>query len=138
MRFEGKIRKDGRFWLIEVPLLNLMTQGRSRKEAFDMIRDAIESLVNREGFEVTVYPGRKDVFEVGSSDSVQMVALLLRRQREARGLPLSEVSRRLNQSSPNAYARYEQGKSVPSVEKLRELMSAVNPGKSLVVRESRL
>jgi len=138
MRFEGKVRKDGRFWLIEVPLLNLMTQGRSRKEAFEMIRDAIESLVNREGFEVTVYPGRKDVFEVGSSDSVQMVALLLRRQREAHGLPLSEVSRRLNQSSPNAYARYEQGKSVPSVEKLRELMSAVNPGKSLVVRESRL
>jgi len=138
MRFEGKVRKDGRLWLIEIPLLNVMTQGRSRKEAFEMIKDAIESLVNREGFEVTVYPGRKNMFEVGASDTGLMVSLLLRRQREAHGLPLSEVSRRLNQSSPNAYARYEQGKSVPTVEKLRELMSAVNPGGELVVRESRL
>jgi len=38
------------------------------------------------------------------------------------------VARRLGQKSPNAYARYEQGRSVPTVEKLNELMRAIDPG----------
>jgi transcriptional regulator with XRE-family HTH domain len=38
-----------------------------------------------------------------------------------------DVARRLKSRSPNAYARYEQGKSVPTVEKLNQLMKAIAP-----------
>ena len=48
--------------------------------------------------------------------------------REARHLTLMEVARRLHSKSPNAYARYEQGKSVPTVEKLNQLLKAIDPG----------
>jgi hypothetical protein len=38
MRFEGTLVHDGKFWLAEIPLLNGMTQGRTRKEALYMAR----------------------------------------------------------------------------------------------------
>ena len=34
MRFYGKVYKDGKFWLAEMPLLDTMTQGHTRKEAY--------------------------------------------------------------------------------------------------------
>ena len=60
--------------------------------------------------------------------------MLLRRQRECHGLTLSEVAERLGQSSRNAYARYEQGKAMPSVEKLEQLLTAIAPKQKLVLR----
>ena len=101
-----------------------------------MIKDAVELLANTPGFRVDVYPGVGDQFELGARDERTLVALLLRRQRQARGLSLAEVTRRLGLKSRNAYARYEQGKAVPTVEKLTELLRAVNPERELVLRES--
>ena len=52
---------------------------------------------------------------------------LLRRQRERSGLSLAEAAARLGAKSRNAYARYEQGTSVPTLDKLTELLQAVAP-----------
>ena len=60
--------------------------------------------------------------------------LLLRRQREKRGLTLGEAAQRLRQKSRNAYARYEQGKTAPSIEKLEELLDAIAPEQRLIWR----
>jgi hypothetical protein len=130
MRFEGRVWKDkgSKYWLIEVPLLDIMTQGTSKKDAYRMIADAIESLVNRKEFKTDVRPLDKEFFAIGASPESVIVALMLKRQRESHHLTLLEVSRRLGQKSPNAYARYEQGKSLPTVEKLNQLMKAIDPG----------
>jgi transcriptional regulator with XRE-family HTH domain len=61
---------------------------------------------------------------------------MLRRQREKHGLSLAEVARRLGARSKTAYARYEQGRSVPTVEKLFELLAAVAPGEEFVLQQS--
>ena len=45
MRLYGRVYKDGKWWLAEVPLLDAMTQGRSRKEALAMVADLLETLV---------------------------------------------------------------------------------------------
>ncbi len=29
MRFSGKVYKDGKFWLAEIPILDVMTQGHT-------------------------------------------------------------------------------------------------------------
>jgi len=133
VRFEGRIWKEGKHWLVEVPILDLMTQGRTRKEALRMVIDAMESLANQKGFRAKVYHSEPETIEVGSSDSAALTALLLRRQREAHGLSLAEVSRRLGQTSRNAYARYEQGESVPTIDKLQELLSIVT-GRDFVLK----
>jgi len=136
MRFPGRVYKDGKYWLAEIPILDLMTQGRTKKEVYDMVADMLETLVDKEGFKVNVFKGKSNTFEVGSLQSKHLVSLLLQRKREISGLSLSQVASRLGMSSRNAYARYEQGKSVPSVEKLNDLLSAVSPDTDIVIGES--
>jgi|TARA_B100000809_G_C14996782_1_gene480017 predicted RNase H-like HicB family nuclease/DNA-binding XRE family transcriptional regulator len=136
MRFSGKVYKEGKFWLAEIPVLDLMTQGHTRKEAFVMVSDLLETLVNRPEFSVRVHPDRHGNFEVSSSDARSLISLLLRRQREQSGLSLAEAAERLGAKSRNAYARYEQGRSIPSVEKLSELLRAVSSGRDFILQQS--
>ena len=129
MRFEGYVWKDkgSKYWLIEVPMLDVMTQGISKTDAYRMVADAIEQLVNRKGFKVNVRIGKGAEFTVGANQEGMLVALMLKRQREAHNLTLMEVAHRLHSKSPNTYARYEQGKSTPTIVKLNQLMRAIDP-----------
>jgi DNA-binding XRE family transcriptional regulator len=136
MRFQGKLSREGKWWLAEVPVFDAMTQGRTRKEAFEMIADWFESIVNQRGFGVQVHAAGRDVFEISSEDSRTMISLLLQRQRQKSGLTLAQAAKRLGAKSRNAYARYEQGVSVPTVEKLDELLRAIAPDRSIVVHQS--
>jgi len=136
MRFQGKLYKDGKFWLIEVPVFAAMTQGRTRKEALAMIADWFATMIDRPGFSVTVYEGKEDTFELRASDTKAMVGLLLQRQRQLHGLSLAAAAERLGAKSRNAYARYEQGSSMPTVEKLDKLLQAVSGGRDFVLSPS--
>lgn len=136
MRFQGKVYKNGKFWLAEVPIFDAMTQGRTRKEALKMIADWFETMADQPGFAVTVHPGQDEGIEVSSADTRTMIRLLLQRQRQKSGLSLAQAAGRLGVKSRNAYARYERGTSVPTLEKLDELLHAVSPGQDLVIRES--
>src|SRR5262249_23980008 len=69
MRLHGRVYKDGKFWLAEVPMLDAMTQGRTRKEALGMVADLLETLANRPGFSVQVHPGIHEVFEISAADT---------------------------------------------------------------------
>jgi predicted RNase H-like HicB family nuclease len=136
MRFQGKLSKVGNYWAVDVPILGVATQGRTRKEAFEMIRDAIELLAGRHGFEVQVFPGTEGYFEVGSADHGTLGALLLKRVRTRSGLTLAQVTQRLGARSLNAYARYEQGRCAPTLPKLLELLSAAAGAPDFVLSES--
>ena len=72
MRFDGRVFKAGRYWAVEVPILGVVSQARSKKGAYSMIADAIESLVNKAGFRIVVHPGSGTYFEVGSSDEATL------------------------------------------------------------------
>ena len=136
MRFEGKVTRDGRFWLAEIPLLDGATQGRTRAEALEMIADWLETMVNRPDFRAEVHARSKHDFEVSGNNVAAMTALLLRRRREASGISLREVASRLGASSRNTYARYERGDVVPTIEKLDALLKATSPDDDFVIRES--
>jgi predicted RNase H-like HicB family nuclease len=136
MRLHGKVYKDGKFWLAEVPILNAMTQGHTRTEALSMVKDLLETLVNHPGFAVEVHPGEHGEFEVSCTEMRLLIGLLLRRQRERSGLSLAETAARLGAKSRNAYARYEHGTSTPTVEKLSQLLHAVAPGQDFVLEQS--
>ena len=136
MRFAGRVFKTGRYWAVEVPILDVVTQGRSKKDALEMIADAVEALANRPGFRIDVFPGMGEYFEVGAEDQATLTGLLLRRARQRAGLSLAQVAQRLGSTSINAYARYEQGKSLPTVQKLSQLFSAVTSQRDFVVAQS--
>ena len=123
--------------MARVPIFDAMTQGRSRKEALEMIEDWFVTMIDRKGFALEIHGGLTgDEFEVSSEDARSMISLLLQRQRQKSGLSLAEVAQRLGARSRNAYARYEQGVSIPTVEKLDELLRAIAPNREIVVRQS--
>ena len=136
MRFVGHVLRAGKYWAVEVPILDVVSQGRTKKDALAMIADAIECLANRPGFTLDVFPGVGEHFEVGSDDQATLTALLLRRARQRAGLSLSQVAERLGVASINSYARYEQGRSIPTVQKLSQLFAAVSVHGDFVVVES--
>jgi len=137
MRFSGKVYREGSFWLAEVPVFEAMTQGRTRREAVEMIEDWFVTMVNQPGFTATARLRGRAEFEVSGSDLRSMISLLLQRQRQRSGLSLAEVAQRLGAKSRNAYARYERGESLPTVEKLDQLLHAVSADRDLVVDQSR-
>jgi hypothetical protein len=101
-----------------------------------MIGDWLETMVNHADFRAQVYPRGTGEFEVSGSDAGAMTALLLRRRRQASGVSLREVAMRLGASSRNAYARYERGDAVPTVDKLDALLKAASPDVDFVIRAS--
>lgn len=141
MEIEGKIWKDGKFWLVEIPALDAMTQGKSRKGALAMAKDLVLEMTRNyfeneigKDFTVTVIDYKKDVIVVTASDNRLFLALSLRRQREKSGSTVREASERLGSKSPNAYAQYERGKTSISVDKYEELLTAANPFEKLRLR----
>jgi hypothetical protein len=140
MELEGKIWKSGKFWLVEVPAVEVMTQGLSREEALKMIANAIEGLMSCyfpnevENFKITIKDYKKGIFGVSSSNNSLMLAFSLRRQREVSKSSVREVSERLGSSSPNAYARYEKGRARISLDQYERLLQAVNPKQNLHLR----
>lgn len=127
MVLRGMLWKEGKFWIVEVPDLDLITQGRTRREAYKMIADAMECLVNRKGFRVRVFRLPGNEFVVHSKSNVEMVALFLRRQRAMSKLTVREVTKKLGYGSPNAYAQYESGRHLPSLDWLSRFIAAINP-----------
>src|SRR5207302_9971437 len=75
MTFSGNVYRDGRFWLAEIPALDAMTQGRTRKQALAMVADWLESMVNREDFRAEVRPRKAGTFEISGNDLGAMLAL---------------------------------------------------------------
>ncbi|MBZ5640093.1 MAG: type II toxin-antitoxin system HicB family antitoxin [Acidobacteriia bacterium] len=132
MRFPGRIKRDGRFWLVEIPAFDAVTQGRTKREALAMAEDLVETMAGVRGFRAAVYPTGGETFEIGGNRLGVLLALLLRRQRERQGLTLAEAAERLGQRSKNAYARYEQGRAMPTVEKVERLLKAIAPDQRIV------
>ena len=116
--------------------LGAFSQGKTKKEAYGMIRDAIEAMIDKPGFAVNIHHRRGSYFEVGSTEDAVLVAFFLKQQRGLSGKTLKQVVGNLGQTSVNAYARYEQGASVPTIDKLTELLRALEPDADFVLRKS--
>lgn len=141
MELEGKIWKDEKFWLVEVPALDVCTQGRTRKDALKMIADAIEVLMSGyfpedklKNFKIQVQDYKHCAIGITSSDNRLLLSFSLIRQREMSKSTVREVSERLGSKSPHAYAQYERGKMHVTLEKYERLLHAVNPKSPLRLR----
>jgi hypothetical protein len=56
-------------------MLDALTQGRTRREALEMVKDWLETAVNRSDFHATVHEKGRVEFEVSGSDATSMIAL---------------------------------------------------------------
>ena len=77
MELEGKVWKDqnSSWWLIEISFLDVVTQGKTKKEALEMIKDAVMELLKdsyeellTKHFHLTVNLYEEGVIGMGASD----------------------------------------------------------------------
>ena len=138
MIFEGKVvapARGERYWEVKIPQLGVFTQGTSERDAYAMAADAVETLVDEKNFRVNVVPTRGGRFLVRAKDSRPLIARWLQRLRVGSGLSLREAAARLGSSSSEAWARYESGRASPTMDKLSELVQAVEPDADFVLRK---
>jgi predicted RNase H-like HicB family nuclease/DNA-binding XRE family transcriptional regulator len=134
MRIDGRLHKAKNWWAVEIPLLLIHTQGKTKKEAHEMAKDAIESLIDEPGFEVTIFPEKGNAFSVGASNESLMLAFALKQQRAQHHLSIREVAKRLGSDSPSAYSRYETGKVKPGLDKFTKILKAIDDTLTPVLR----
>jgi len=140
MMITGRLWKAGAWWLAESEIADVCTQGRSRKDAARMLADAFETLLDRPACKVTVTDdGRADgEVTIEASEPAALAAFVLQRLRQTSGKSLSEVAQTMGRSSKNAYARYEQGRAVPTIDMFDELLRAVSTDTTLIIGSRRL
>lgn len=134
MEIIGKIWKEGKFWLVEVPVIDICTQGHTRKKALMMIEDAIIELLNSyfqldeiKDFKLEIIDHDRNAFGIKASNNNIMLSFSLIRQREMSKSTVREVAERLGSKSPNSYAQYERGKMRITLDQYERLLEAVNP-----------
>jgi hypothetical protein len=136
--FEGKVFapvRGERYWEVKIPQLGVFTQGTSERDAYAMAADAVETLIDEKNFSVDVVPTRGGKFLVRAKDSRPLIARWLYRLRVNNGLSLREAAGRLGATSSEAWARYESGRASPTMDKLSELVHAVEPNADFVLRK---
>ena len=104
------------------------------KDACEMAKEAIELVVDLDGFKVTIEPGQNNDFFIIPNNIGPILAMILRQKRIYNGLSIRDVASRLGQSSSNSYGRYENGKSIPTIEKFDELLAAIDPDSSSILK----
>ncbi len=134
MKIEGTLKKAKNYWAASVPLLLVHTQGKSKKEACLMAKDAIESLVECKGFEVSVSMETSSTFTVQSNDEAKLIAFALKQQRNHYGLSVRDVVARMGLKSPTSYSQYETGKVNPTLEKISRLFYAINNDLEIILK----
>lgn len=136
--FRGRLFKEGKFWLIEVPDLDLMTQGYTKEEAYFMLNDLIISLLDMPELKLDIARHRNNTFLLDAKDEASekaLIALMLQRQRRKAGLSLTQMAELLGARSKNTYARYEHGTSVPSHLMLRRIFRAMGLSCEMRIRD---
>ena len=134
MKIEGTLKKAKNYWAASVPLLLVYTQGKSKKDACLMVKDAIESLVESDGFEVSVSMETSSTFTVKSGDEARLIAFALKQQRNHHRLSIRDVVSRMGLKSPTSYSQYETGKVNPSLEKISRLFCAINSDLEIILK----
>ncbi len=136
MLLQGNVIKSGKFWAVELPILDVYTQGKTRKDALRMSVDAIALLLEDElgqAVKFKVHDPKGEFFALEPNADAPVLALVLRRQRIKHDLTLAQVARRMGTKSTNAYAQYEQGKRSPGFNKFNALLAAINHENRLVL-----
>ena len=133
MKLEGRYFKDGKFWLSEIPFIQLMDQGKSKKECLEMIKAAVEDLVNVDGFKCSVEDIGDGAFTLSAKDTGLLARFILRRLREANGLSIRDMAKRIHAKSATAYARHESGQTSVTMETFTNYINAITH-KDLVIK----
>jgi len=125
MILTGKLWKDGRYWLIECPTLDALTQGLTKKEALEMMVDWVKTALNDSSFKVQIVESGKSGFQMKFDDPKPILGLMIDRAREAAGLTYEEVAKRVGLKSRSGIKTMASGKHDPRFSKIANVLGAI-------------
>ena len=125
MILTGKLWKDGRYWLIECPALDAMTQGFTKREALEMMVDWVQTALDDPGIKVQIKEAGKGGFQMKFDDPKPILGLMIDRAREAAGLTYEEVAKRVGLKSRSGIKTMASGKHDPQFSKIANVLSAI-------------
>lgn len=108
---------------------------RSRPPVVDGRQQSLSAIVNRRPGATSNLNGRQEGHE-STVSSAALVAFFLKQQRGLSGKTPEQVVQKLSHTSVNAYARYEHGAPVSTIDKLTELLRALEADADFVLRKS--
>ena len=134
MKLKGKlIREKESGYSISVESIGAFTQGETKEEALQMIKEAIELMVNQIDFQIQITSQSGNTFYIEGNKPCILFALWLRQNRIKQGFTLEDMRKKMGAKSKNEYAKYEKGKNQPSLEKIEKLIKAVKPKANLLL-----
>jgi len=80
--FEGHLYKEGKFWLVEIPALNLMTQAFTKRQAYKMAKSLIQDASGQTELKLNLIQMDDLAFLIQSDDLEALIPLLLKKQRQ--------------------------------------------------------
>src|SRR6185312_5507096 len=125
MKLSGRLWKDGSYWLIECPALQAVTQGRTKRDALDMMVDWVRTSLDNDEFPVEIMAGPEDTFAMRFADPKPVGGLIIERARNVAGLTLDQLAKSLGVKSRSTAAHYESGKHAITIDKLSEVFEAM-------------
>ena len=131
MRIEGIYIKEGKHWVISIPEIALFTQGKSKKDAFFMIQDAIQELLGDLAFKAEIEDLGDGRFHFVAEDSARFFAFVLKQGRLANNMTHENARKKIGAKSRSEFSTYEKGKTDPTLSKACKLLEAM--GMSIVV-----
>ena len=91
MEIEGKVWEEGKLWMVEIPSLDAMTQGKTRKDALEMAEDLVLEMMRSyfkdeigKSLKITIVDPKEDVIAIATNETELVQSLSLRRQREVK------------------------------------------------------
>ena len=124
MEFVANFIKDGTYWIAEIKELEVMTQGKTQKELIFMIQDLMQEMLFdqfEEKIECCISNKTKNSATLFIPDHYA-IPLVLKRLRSIKGKTIKEISNICGFKSKNAYAQYEQGRRMPSIEQFSKFL----------------
>lgn len=123
MHIDAQLIPEGKGYAIFFPSLDIATQARNDREVEAMASSCLNDLMDRD-LGVTV---RRDglALRLHLSNIRGALALLVLCRRQMLGMTQAQLAAKIGAKSATAVARYEQGKTSPSLEVLEKLLAAV-------------
>lgn len=126
MKILGRYYRSGNFWIVELPSIHYMGQGRSRKESLLMAKEGIEALVNLPDFNCEVMDFGDGDFALSTCNVKILAAFILRRIRESQGFSIRDVAKILKMKSHTEYARHESGQVAMTMETFNRYIEVIS------------
>jgi len=126
MRIEGKVWKDGKFWVVALPVLEFSTQALKASDVEVMMVDAVRSAMEEPRLRVKFMKNDQDSWSLEFADAKDFVTFFLKQLRLQQGLSVEEVSRKLGYKSRASYFQYEAGRREPSIGQFETIVKAMS------------